>query len=166
MSGVQSSARALMLKAWAASRSMHRPLAGAFVAGAAAFLLLGATPGRKTDSVGNAPQWALVAPVPPDVAAAAQALQAAPLWASQPAAPIASDATPPPPPPAVVLGVFRQGSRLEALFRMPDGSRVRAARGEVLPNGDVVVEVAPTRVRWRTVEGQDHDVRLFDKRSP
>lgn len=166
MSGVLASARALALNAWASSRTMRRPLFGAFVAGAIAFLLLGATPGRKTATAGVAPEWALVAPVPPDVLAASQALQASPLWASQPVAPVASlAAEPPPPPPAVALGVFRQGSRLEALFLMPDGRRVRGAPGETLPNGDVVVEVAPTRVRWRTADGKDHDVRLFDQRA-
>lgn len=163
MSGVLASVRAWALQAWAASRTMRGPLLGALVAGAVAFLLLGATPGRKTAAASGAPAWSLAPPVPADVSAATQALQAAPLWASQPAAPVAAE--PPPPPPAVVLGVFRQGSRLEALFRMPDGHRVRAARGESLPNGDVVVEVAPTRVRWRTAEGQDHDVRLFDQRA-
>ncbi len=163
MSDVMASARALGLELWGASRTVRRPLLGALVAGAAAFLLFGATPGRKTQAAASPPAWALVVPAPPDVAAAAQSLQAASLWASQPAAPVAAE--PPPPPPAVVLGVFRQGSRLEALFRMPDGRRVRAARGEALPNGDVVVEVAPTRVRWRTPEGQDHDVRLFDQRT-
>lgn len=136
-----------------------RAAAVATLAGALAFLAFGHTPGRVPAETGDATAWALPS-LPADAEAAPWP---SPVWASQPAAAPAAETLAPQP---RLLGTVRAGGRRLAVFVLPDGTRVRAAVGERLPDGAEVTAVEPTRAAWRDSEGRPHDARLLDARRP
>lgn len=136
-----------------------RAAAVAVLAGALAFLAFGHTPGRVPAETGDATAWAL--PALPGEASAAPWATA--VWASQPAVAPAAERLAPPP---RLLGTILAGGQRLAVFAMPDGTRVRAAVGERLPDGAEVTAVAATRAAWRDAEGRPHDAQLLDARSP
>ncbi len=131
----------------------------AFLIGGLGFFLLGTAPTRLPPAATTAPNWSL----PALDAAAPITAWPAPVWASEPVpASVVALAAPQP----RLLGILRAGGVRLALFQMYDGSRVRAAEGERLPDGSEVTAIEPTRAAWRDTKGGTHEARLLVARTP
>lgn len=152
----------------AGTAALRHPLAlwalGAALCGALGFALFGSTPGRSGRDVAPPAEWALEVPAAPSTAEAQALLASKATWASQPAPVDPAEAAAQAAPPPVLIGVIQPRTRPLALFQMPDGTRVRAAAGDTLPDGSAVLAIEPTRVRWKNAAGEERATRLFDAR--
>lgn len=134
------------------------PRIGAFglLLGVVGFAAIGTTPRSQREEEVPSPAFELpVAPV--EQADAAAALAGNPIWASQPAQPVAALE----PPPRLVGIVDGPGATRLAVFEWPDGRRARLGARDTLPGQGVIADIDATSVRWRTAEGRAFEARLY-----
>ncbi len=124
--------------------------------GALGFALLGTTPRSQQSDGITATDFELPA-VPAGVGDAQAVLATRPFWASQPAQTAAAVE----PPPRLMGIVAGPGATRLAVFEWPDGRRARLGAGGMLPGQGVIAAIDATSVRWRTVEGNAFEARLY-----
>lgn len=133
------------------------PVAGPLLAGALAYLLLGAGPRANLARTVAPAGWALPAETAPDLAAAdALWAQRAPWGAAAGAGPDGESV-----PVVVPVGVVAVRDGFEALFAVPGAPLLRVREGDALPGGGSVTAITRGQVSWTDSAGQARQRELL-----
>lgn len=142
-------------------RPLLRSALAGLVLGIAGFLAFGPTPHSLEPLAAVSDAWAPPAP-PPSFDEADAVLAAAALWQSQPTPAAAGEGGAAPAPPPRLLGVVAAaGDQTEGVFLLPDGRRLRAGAGALLPDGTRVERIDRRSVSLTLPDGRALELRLL-----